>query len=69
MYDYGKPPITVEVIEADIAIKTERHDLIVWAVNAEGYFVGKVPARYEDGCLKFTVGKTMPSAYYLIQAE
>ncbi|MBO4885352.1 MAG: cellulase family glycosylhydrolase [Clostridia bacterium] len=69
MYDYGKPPITIEVIEADIALKTDRKDLIVWAVNAEGYFVGKVPARYEDGCLKFTVGKTMPSAYYLIQAE
>ena len=69
MYDYGKAPITVEVIEAEIAIKTERKDLIVWAINAEGYYVGKVPAVYEDGCIKFTTGKTMPSAYYLIQAE
>jgi len=69
MYDFGEPPILVEVIEAEISIKTERRDLIVWAVNAEGYFVGKVPATYEDGCIKFTTGKTMPSAYYLIQAE
>lgn len=69
MYDFGKAPITIEVIEANIAIRTERRDQIVWAVNAEGFFVGKVPSRYEDGCLKFTLGKTMPSMYYLIQAE
>ncbi len=69
MYDFGRAPITVEVIEADVSIRTERRDLIVWAVNAEGFFVGKVPSRYEDGCLKFTLGKTMPSMYYLIQAE
>ena len=69
MYDYGKPPITVEVIETEISIRTQRKDLICWAVNAEGYFTGKVPARYEDGCFKIFLGKTMPSMYYLIQAE
>ena len=69
MYDYGKPPITVEVIETEISIRTQRKDLICWAVNAEGYFTGKVPARYEDGCFKISLGKTMPSMYYLIQAE
>ena len=68
MYDYGKPPILAEVVEAEIAIKTERKDRVVWAVNAEGYYVGKVPATYEDGCIKFTTGTTMPSIYYLIQA-
>ena len=67
--DMGQPPVLVEVIEAEVAIKTERKDLICWAVNAEGYFIGKVPARYEDGCLKLTLGQTMPSMYYLIQAE
>ncbi len=69
MYELGHAPIVIEVIEAEISIKTNRRDQLVWAVNAEGYFIGKVPCRYEDGCLKFTVGKVMPSAYYLIQAE
>ena len=65
----GKAPIICEVIEADIALKTEVKNLVVWAVNAEGIFVGNVPAKYEDGCLKFTLGKKSPSIYYLIQAE
>ncbi len=69
MTDYGKPPILVEVIEAVISIKTERATLKVWAVNAEGFFVGAVPSRYQDGTLHFTLGETMPSPYYLIQAE
>ena len=69
MDDYGKPPILCEVIEADIAIRTSRQNLVVWAVNAEGIFVGNVPAKYEDGQLKFTLGKKSPSIYYLIQAE
>ena len=69
MYDMGHAPVVVEVIEAELSIRTNRKDLICWAVNAEGYYVGKVPARYEDGCLKLTLGQTMPSMYYLIQAE
>ena len=69
MLDYGKPPITVEVIEAEVCIKTQRNDLIVWAVNAEGFLVGKAPSRHEEGWLKIELGKTMPSPYYLIQAE
>ena len=69
MDDFGKPPIVCEVIEADVAIKTEVKNLVVWAVNAEGIFVGNVPVRYEDGWLKFTLGKKSPSIYYLIQAE
>jgi len=31
--------------------------------------VGVVPSRYENGALRFTLGATMPSMYYLIQAE
>ena len=69
MDDFGKPPIVCEVIEADVAIKTEVKNLVGWAVNAEGIFVGNVPVRYEDGWLKFTLGKKSPSIYYLIQAE
>ena len=69
MYEVGHGPTLIEVIEAELSIRTNRKDLICWAVNAEGYYVGKVPARYEDGCLKLTLGQTMPSMYYLIQAE
>ena len=67
--DYGTPPILCEVIETEVSIRTNRSNMVVWAVNAEGIFVGNVPTRYEDGCLKFTLGKKAPSIYYLIQAE
>ncbi len=69
MYEWGEAPITVEVIEAELTIETERTDLICWAVNAEGMFTGKAPARFEDGKMIITLGKTIPSPYYLIQAE
>jgi len=67
--DLGHAPIICEVIEAEIAIKTQRKNMVVWAVNAEGFFVGNVPVTYEDGYMKFTVGPKYPSVYYFIQAE
>jgi len=69
LVDIGRAPILAEVIEADIAIKTERDDLQVWGVNAEGFYVGRVPTKYEDGVMRFTVGKTLPACYYLVVAE
>lgn len=69
MTDYGRPPILIEVIEADIKLKTERQNLRVWAVNAEGFFVGEIPTQYENGVLSFTLGDRFPSMYYLIQEE
>jgi hypothetical protein len=69
LVDIGKPPILAEVIEADITIATERTELQVWGVNAEGFYVGRVPAKFEDGTMRFTVGKTLPACYYLIVAE
>ena len=69
MDDFGKAPIVCEVIEAEVSIRTNRTNMVVWAVNAEGIFVGNVPTKYEDGYLKFTLGKKSPSIYYLIQAE
>ena len=67
--DFGKPPILCEVIKARVRIRTSRPNLVVWAVNAEGIFVGNVPAVYENGELVFTLGSKSPSIYYLIQAE
>ena len=69
MDDFGKPPILCEVIEAELELETTRKNMVVWAVNAEGVFVGNVPTRYEDGKLKVTLGEKFPSIYYLIQAE
>jgi len=65
----GHAPIVCEVIEADVEIATSRSNMVVWAVNAEGIFIGNVPTKYEDGKLKFTLGTKFPSIYYLIQAE
>ncbi len=69
MLDYGKPPILIEVIEAKITLKTVQSDLKVWAVNAEGFFIGRIPSEYKDGKLMFKLGDMYPSMYYLIQAE
>ena len=69
LVDVGRGPILAEVIEAEISIATERTDLQVWGVNAEGFYVGRIPAKYADGIMTFTVGKTLPACYYLIVAE
>jgi len=69
MLDYGRAPIMSEVIHADITIQTERTDLQVWGVNAEGFYVGNLPTTFEDGYMKFTVGAKWPASYYLIVAE
>ncbi len=69
MEDVGRPPILVEVIEAEIHLKTQLSTLKVWAVNAEGFLAGVVTSTYENGILKFRLGEVFPSMYYLIQAE
>lgn len=69
LMDYGKPPVMVEVIEAEISLATERKDLVVWAMSHEGFYVGTVPTTYENGVLKFRVGKKSRSMYYLIVKE
>ena len=69
MLDIGKPPVLIEVIEAEIAIDTVHPGMVVWAISAEGYYIGTVPSVYEDGKLKFTIGKQSQSMYYLIVKE
>lgn len=69
MLDIGKPPVLIEVIEADIEIDTEVKGLKVWAISAEGFYIGRVPTVYESGKLKFTIGKESQSMYYLIVEE
>ena len=69
LVDYGRSPVTVEVIETQIAIRTECEGLQVWAVSAEGLYIGKVPTTYENGVLTMTLGETAQSMYYLIVKE
>ena len=65
----GQAPVVCEIIEARVAIRTERRDLMVWAIGAEGTFIGNIPAVFENGWMTFTLGEKFPSIYYLIQAE
>ena len=71
MLDVGKPPIMAEVIEADIHLKTKHGARMkVWGVNAEGFYAGKLPTKYEDGVLSFHIGDANnPACYYLIVKE
>lgn len=69
MIDFGKPPVIIEVIEADIQIAVNNPNMKVWAVNPEGMFVGYLQSTYKNGILSFRIGDTMNSMYYLIQAE
>ena len=66
MIDYGTGPIEVEVIHADITLKTSKEHLEVWAVDSDGFYSGRVNSVIEDGVLKFTVGEEFPCMYYLI---
>ena len=66
LHDIGKPPVLIEVIEADIEIETDVEMLSVWAISPEGYYIGTVLSKYEDGKLKFKVGQQSQSMYYLI---
>ena len=69
LIDFGTGPIEVEVIDAEIAIKTEREGMRIWSVNSDGYYIGQLEKRYEDGWLKFHVGPHFPGMYYLIMQE
>jgi len=69
MLDYGKPPVLIESIEADITIETDVTNLVVWAVSPEGFYIGKLPQTYENGKLSFTLGKESRSMYYIITKE
>ena len=70
MKEYGRPPILIEVIEAEVSIKTSQPHLKCWSVNAEGFYVGAVPSWYDsDGMYHVKIGETMRSMYYLIASE
>ncbi|MDW7658793.1 MAG: hypothetical protein SCM11_16615 [Bacillota bacterium] len=67
--DIGKAPILIEVIEADVVIKTGCENLTVWSIGPEGFYTGRIPSTYANGELKFHLGDTCQSMYYLILEE
>jgi len=69
MVRWGQPPVVVEVIKADIAIRTNRKNLRVYAITPEGMIHGKLDTQYRDGALHFRVGEHWRSMYYLIQVN
>ncbi len=66
LVELGKPPVQIECIETEIELKTDHPDLQVWAVSAEGFYIGTVPTRWEDGVMHITLGQTSQSMYYHI---
>ena len=66
MTDIGKPPVLIENIQAVLEFETSVSDLVVWAISAEGYYIGTVPSSYENGRLKIKIGEVSQSMYYLI---
>ncbi len=66
LHDIGEAPVIIENIEAEIELDTSVSDLSVWAISAEGYYIGTVPTSYENGKLKIKLGDTSRSMYYLI---
>lgn len=69
LLDFGTGPIEVEIIDAEIKLKTNVPDLRIWSVNSDGYYIGQLDKTYEDGWLTFHVGPNYPGMYYLIMQE
>ncbi|MGC8718327.1 MAG: hypothetical protein ACP5RW_10060, partial [bacterium] len=69
LINLGQLPVQVEVIEVEISIKTNTPNLKVWAISSEGFYIGAIPSTYEEGMLRFKIGESFCSIYYLIQAE
>ena len=65
--ELGHGPIQVEVIEAQIGIKTDRQNLRVLAINPQGFVIGYILSKHEKGSFKFEIGNEYQSMYYLIQ--
>ncbi len=66
MLEIGEAPVLIENIEAELELETVHDDLKVWAISAEGYYIGTVPTSYENGVMKIRLGEVSQSMYYLI---
>ena len=71
MLEFGRPPVLIEVIEAEIELKTEIPNLKVWVISDKGEASAPLKTEYKNGTLKFKIGSQPwynPSTmYYLIR--
>lgn len=65
--NHGTAPMLVEVIEAEIRLRTPHPNFHVVSIDEDGFITGKIPSRYENGELIFETGKEFAQMYYLIQ--
>lgn len=65
--NHGTSPVMIEVIEAEIRLKTNHRNFRVVSIDEDGFITGTIPSRYEDGCLVFEIGKEFAQMYYQIQ--
>jgi hypothetical protein len=63
----GDAPVLIEVIEAEIELKTSQPALRVFAIDPDGFITDHAAAKIEGGVAKFVIGGKYPSMYYLIQ--
>lgn len=65
----GTGPVLIDPIRAEISLRTERGDLRVWAIGADGARLGEVASRHEGGRLVFGIGPEARTMYYELAAE
>ncbi len=66
MIEYGEAPVLIESIKAEIEIETPISTYEVWGISPEGFYIGMVPTKYENGKLTISLGSESRSMYYLI---
>jgi hypothetical protein len=63
----GDAPILIEVIEAEIEMKTSQPHLRLLAIDPDGFIRDHSTISIEDSLARFAIGGKYPSMYYLIQ--
>jgi hypothetical protein len=63
----GDAPILVEVIEAELELKTTQPALRLFAIDPDGFIRDHATIAIADGVASFSIGGKCPSMYYLIQ--
>ena len=64
--DIGHGPVLYESIQADLELAHTPVKMHLWSIDQDGAYTGEIPVTQENNSLKFTIGKTFPSIYYLL---
>ncbi len=63
----GEAPVLIEVIEAELEMRTSQPALRVFAIDPDGFITDHAAAEVADGLARFAIGGKYPSMYYLVQ--